>query len=149
MSEHAATESRASESPSKSPKSSGGSSIGAWRRRLAPLILLVLGVLLFRRFSPHWSEERRVIVELEAARPVTALEIGWAPVSKHGEVGDEETAQKLRFETGAAPRRPTVRVKLREGVYEVRVRVESNAESRETRRRVDVTDAAQITLPVP
>lgn len=112
----------------------------AWARRLTPLLLLVLALVLFRILAPSFPTDHDVVYDLgsDAAR-VIRLEVAW----RHADRPEEEPQVSVswHFDAGKAPRRLASTVRLPKGAWEVSALVgKTRGETREIARRVTLDE---------
>ncbi|MEZ4301293.1 MAG: hypothetical protein R3B70_40535 [Polyangiaceae bacterium] len=118
------------------------------RARIARLVALggALAVVLVGKslITPHLPSDHSVEMRLDTPEEVVGLDVRWsAPGSE-----EDISTTSFRFPAGQAPASVRTNVRLPDGAYDVAIAVERASGVDSTRRRIELSDASLITIPL-
>lgn len=117
-----------------------------WRRRAAPVLLLVGGLGVYQMIGTTLPHDQDVSVDLGDLAPgVTSVQIAW---TQPGSPDDSAVSTRWNFDAGSAPRRVKARARLPNGRWIADVDLaRGDAGASHWSRQVDLT-GDPMTLPV-
>lgn len=115
-----------------------------WIRRLAPLLLLVAALIVYRILGPSLPSDHDVVYELGASSDdLTRLDVAWSDPRKPREA--PVLSGTWYFAPGKAPRRLASKVRLHDGEWDVEARLEHpSGPAERVSRRVSLGEGTTI-----
>ena len=121
---------------------------GRVRRGLAPLVLVVAGIVVWQMLGPQLSRDHDVALDLgAAAASIASVELTWTDPRATGTAESPAVTTRWNFEAGNAPSRLHTHVRVADGEWQADVDIARNDRSAHARwsRRVYL-EGSQVVL---